>query len=78
MYLVGTFQGTFESTWSMNIDDHEWTLFLEVHPDFDEFSRESMNEAWQYFKAKGYYDEPETSVDTDITMIGLEINERQD
>jgi hypothetical protein len=73
MNLLGTFEGTFEATFSMSIDEHDWELFLEVHPDFDEFSRISMNEAWEYFKAMGYYDEPESSVDFDTTMTGLEI-----
>ena len=75
MELVGTFEGTFESVWSMKIDKHDWDLFLEVHPDISEFSRDSMAEAWEYFKALGYYDEPETSCDFDTTMTGLEINE---
>jgi hypothetical protein len=75
MNLLGTFEGTFEATFSMSIEDHDWTLFLEVHPDFDEFSRESMQEAWEYFKALGYYDEPETSCDFDTHITGLEISE---
>lgn len=74
MNLLGTFEGTFESTWSMNVDDQDWALFLEYHPDFDINDRDSMNEAWEYFKGLGYYDEPETSCDFDTHITGLEIN----
>lgn len=72
MNLIGTFTGTFESTWSMHVPDLDYQDYLHDHPDFDATDEDQMQEAWDYFKGLGCYDEPDGSFDRDITMIGLE------
>jgi hypothetical protein len=66
MYLTGTFQGTFESQWSMKIDQKDWEAYVAENPEFDN------DDAWNHFKNLCYYDECDDSADLEQTMISLE------
>lgn len=73
MNLYGTFTGTFVSEWSMFVPDEDYQAYLDSHPDFDMTDVSQAEDAWEYFKSLGCYDEPETSCDYDTTMVGVEI-----
>ena len=66
MYLTATFQGIFESQWSMKIDQKDWEAYVAENPEFDN------DDAWHHFKNLGYYDECDDSADLEQTMISLE------
>jgi hypothetical protein len=68
MYLTATIQGTFESRWSMSIDQKEWESYVADNPGFDN------DDAWNHFKNLGYYDECDDSVDLESSIVSLEYN----
>lgn len=71
--LYGTFQGTHESLWSMEVEEQDWQEYLQNNPDFDSNDPEHMEKMWDYFKwEKKYYDAPEESVDLENTISLIE------
>lgn len=74
MKIRGIFEGSYESVWSMEVNDYDWNTYLEQNPDFDENDREHMQDMWEHFKNLGCYDEIDDTKDFDTHITGLELN----
>ncbi len=71
--LYGTFYGTHEALWSMEIEDGDWNEYMAKHPNFDSTDVEQMEDMWEYFKGElNYYDAPEESVDLENNLTQIE------
>lgn len=72
MRLRGSFEGTFESVWSMEVPQAEWDLYLQNNPNFNPDNTYEMEDMWDHFKSIGCYDECDDSADIDKYMTGIE------